>query len=186
MLATISIGCATPRAALGQATEFVLKLPAHVEPYARAEIHAKTSGFVATVHVEIGDHVTQGQVLAELSVPEMDLEKLQKQAQVEQAKASVAQSEVRIESAKARVTASQSLVAAAQAAVARHEADIAFAASELQRIKELVNSRAVNAALQDEKQQQLRSAEAALTVAKADIQSAESNLSVEQVNVSQT
>lgn len=163
----------------GQPT--TISAPAHVEPYERAEIFAKASGFVAAVHVDIGDVVQRGQLLAELSIPEMGQERLQKQALLEQSHAAIRQAEARVASASAKiraaranVTAAQSLVAAAQAQLEKYRADIAFAQSELSRITTLVSSRAANAAMQDEKQQQFRAAKAALSGAEAEVQSAQS------------
>jgi len=159
-----------------------ISAPAHVEPYERAEIFAKASGFVAVVHVDIGDEVRKGELLAELSIPEMKQELLQKQALVEQARAAIRQAEAGVTSAQAKVVAARASVASAESQVAaataqleKHKADIAFAQSELSRITSLVNSRAVNAALQDEKEQQLRAAKAALSSAEADVQSARSH-----------
>lgn len=158
-----------------------LRQPAQVEPYERAEIVAKASGFVSTVHVDIGDEVKKGQVLAELSIPEMQQELLQKQALVEQSKAAIRQTEAgvtsataKIAAAKSSVSAAQSQVTAAKAQLEKYSADIAFAESEFSRITQLVNSRAANSGLQDEKQLQLSSARAALSSAQADVQSAQS------------
>lgn len=168
---------------LANAQSATVSAPAHVEPYERAEIFAKASGFVAAVHVDIGDVVKEGQLLAELSIPEMMQEHLQKQALLEQAAAAIRQAEARVVSAEAKIAAAQanvaasdSLVAAARAQLEKHKADIAFAQSELSRITMLVSSRAVNASMQDEKQQQLRAAKAALSSADADVQSAQSRV----------
>lgn len=159
-----------------------ISAPAHVEPYERAEIFAKASGFVAVVHVDIGDEVKKGELLAELSIPEMKQELLQKQALVEQARAAIRQAEAGVTSSQAKVLAARASVASAESQVAaataqleKHKADIAFAQSELSRITTLVSSRAVNAAMQDEKQQQLRAAKAALSSAEAEVQSAQSH-----------
>lgn len=165
-----------------QAQSTTISAPAHVEPYERAEIFAKASGFVAVVHVDIGDEVKKGELLAELSIPEMEQELLQKQALVEQARAAIRQAEAGVTSAQAKVVAARASVASAESQVSaasaqleKHKADIAFAQSELSRITSLVSSRAVNAALQDEKEQQFRSARAALSSAEADVQSAQSH-----------
>lgn len=88
-------------------------------------------------------------------------------------------------SSSAKVQASGSLLAAAKAKLDGQHADIAFARSELERITTLVNSRAVNAAIQDEKQHRLRAAEAALLSAEADVKSAESNIAVAEANQQQ-
>jgi len=167
-----------------------ISAPAQVEPYERAELFAKASGFVVTVHVDIGDIVKKGQLLAELSIPEMKQEQLKMQALLEQADAAIRQAEAHVASSKAKVVsaganvaASQSQVAAARAQLEKHKADIAFAESELSRITTLVNSRAVNAAMQDEKQQQFRAAKASLSGAEAEVQSAQSHTQAVEAGV---
>lgn len=157
-----------------------ISAPAQVKPYETARIFAKASGFVSVVHVDLGDSVKKGQLLAELSIPEMEQELLRQQTLAEQAAAAVRQAEAKVAASKAMVTASGSQVAVAKAQLEKHRADIEFAQSELTRITSLVSSRAVNAAIQDEKQQQLRAAKAALGSAEAEVQSAESNRLVAQ------
>ncbi len=152
-----------------------ISAPAQVKPYETARIFAKASGFVLAVHVDLGDTVKKGQLLAELSIPEMAQELLRQQALVEQADAAVRQAEAKVAASKAMVTASGSQVTAAKAQLEKHRANIEFAQSELTRIASLVTNRAVNASIQDEKQQQLRAAMAALGAAQAEVQSAESN-----------
>lgn len=155
-----------------------ISAPAQVKPYETARLFAKASGFVLAVHVDLGDTVKKGQLLAELSIPEMAQELLRQQALVEQADAAVRQAEAKVTASKAMVTASESQISAAKARLEKHRAAIEFAQSELTRITSLVTSRAVNASIQDEKQQQLRAAKAALTSAEAEVQSAESNRQV--------
>lgn len=159
-----------------------ISAPAQVEPYERAELFAKASGFVSIVKVDIGDVVKKGQLLAELSIPEMKPELLQKQALLDQTRAAISQSEAGVASARAKIVAAKASVAAAvsqvtaaSAQLKKHKADIAFAQSELSRITTLVSSRAINASMQDEKQQQLRASKAALSSAEADVQSAQSH-----------
>ncbi len=159
-----------------------LRQPAHVEPYERANIVAKASGFVSTVHVDIGDEVKKGQILAELSIPEMKQELLQKEALVEKSKAAIRQADAgvtsataKIAAAKASASAAESQVVAAKAQLEMRSADIAFAESEFSRITRLVSSRAVTEGLQEEKQQQLRSAKASMSSTQADVQSAQSH-----------
>src|SRR6202165_3504981 len=40
-------------------------------PYQEVELHAKVTGYIRNINVDIGDHVHQGQVLANLEVPEL-------------------------------------------------------------------------------------------------------------------
>lgn len=47
-------------------------LPATTAAFAQAEIYARATGYIGKRNVDIGDHVKQGEVLAQLAVPEQD------------------------------------------------------------------------------------------------------------------
>jgi RND family efflux transporter MFP subunit len=47
-------------------------LPADVQAFVQATIHARASGYLKNWFVDIGDQVTNGQVLAEIDTPELD------------------------------------------------------------------------------------------------------------------
>jgi membrane fusion protein (multidrug efflux system) len=64
-------------------------LPADVQPFVEASIHARASGYLKNWFVDIGDLVTNGQVLAEIDTPELDEQLAQAQAQLDQSKASL-------------------------------------------------------------------------------------------------
>jgi RND family efflux transporter MFP subunit len=49
-----------------------LNLAGQFQPYQEIDVHAKVSGYVRHIYVDIGDKVRQGQVLAILEVPELD------------------------------------------------------------------------------------------------------------------
>lgn len=49
----------------------VITIPAEFKPYAEVELHAKVSGYVKEMKVDIGDRVKAGQLLAVLEVPEL-------------------------------------------------------------------------------------------------------------------
>jgi len=46
-------------------------VPAEFRPYLQVELHAKVSGYVDQINVDIGDQVKAGQLLARLEVPEL-------------------------------------------------------------------------------------------------------------------
>lgn len=48
-----------------------ISVPAEFRPYTDVEVHAKVSGFVKKMNVDIGDRVKAGQLLATLEVPEL-------------------------------------------------------------------------------------------------------------------
>jgi HlyD family secretion protein len=157
--------------------------PAQILPYEQTEILAKASGFVSRVHVDIGDKVEKDQLLAELSIPEMDEERLIRVASVDQAAAAVLQMQAAIAAAESLVEAASAKLGEAQASVAQFESDVDFRRGEYSRISQLVSKEALNQALLDEKQHQLRSAESALAAAKAAVASAGANVQVEQAQV---
>jgi RND family efflux transporter MFP subunit len=58
-------------------------LPGNVQPYYNSPIYARTNGYLKRWFVDIGAHVKQGQLLAEIETPEVD-------QQVQQARANLA------------------------------------------------------------------------------------------------
>jgi len=73
-----------------------LELSAEFRPYQEIDIHAKVSGYLKSIPVDVGDTVKQGQLLAVLEVPEM----MQEQAQ---ATASIRRAELEVEKARGEV-----------------------------------------------------------------------------------
>jgi RND family efflux transporter MFP subunit len=49
-----------------------LSLAGQFQPYQVIDVHAKVSGYIRHIYVDIGDKVRQGQVIAVLEVPELD------------------------------------------------------------------------------------------------------------------
>ncbi len=151
--------------------------PAHVEPYAQADIYAKASGYLQEIHVDIGDRVEKGQILAELFIPELETELVQKQAQVTRAEAEQAQTESALEVTGASVEAAEARLEEVRASVDRYEAQVALWSSELRRTETLVNRAAATQSLLDETRSKFRAAEADREMVRAQVQSAEAALS---------
>ncbi|MGH7975611.1 MAG: efflux RND transporter periplasmic adaptor subunit [Limisphaerales bacterium] len=70
-------------------SDFGTPLPADVQAFVQASIHARASGYLKNWFVDIGDHVTNGQMLAEIETPELDEQLAQAKAELDQAKASL-------------------------------------------------------------------------------------------------
>jgi RND family efflux transporter MFP subunit len=68
----------------GQSQEIVL--PGNTEPFNATPIYARTNGYLKSWYVDIGAHVQQGQLLAEIETPEVD-------QQLEQARADLKNSQ---------------------------------------------------------------------------------------------
>jgi RND family efflux transporter MFP subunit len=70
-------------------SNFGTPLPANVQAFIQASIHARASGYLKNWFVDIGDHVTNGQVLAQIETPELDEQLAQAKAQLDQANAAL-------------------------------------------------------------------------------------------------
>src|SRR6266545_4101934 len=66
---------------------YTIELPGQVEAAEQTSLYPRLAGYVQKVHVDIGDRVKKGQVLAELSVPEIEADLKHKVALVALAEA---------------------------------------------------------------------------------------------------
>jgi len=72
---------------LGGGGEQGLTLPATIEAFNTAPIHARVSGYLRKWYVDIGSHVKAGQLLAEIDAPELDQQVVQARADLATAEA---------------------------------------------------------------------------------------------------
>ena len=178
--AAVRVSTVTPaRATIRRTTEE----PGQIQPYETTPIHAKIAGYVREIAVDIGDTIHKGQVLAELSVPELEAELQQKQALAAQARVQKAQAESAVDVARAAVASAEARVVQVQAAIRRTEADVARWQSEAQRIEQLVRERAITSTLLDETRSKLEAAQAARDEARAQVRSAEAALAQAQAEL---
>jgi RND family efflux transporter MFP subunit len=96
-------------------------LPGNSQPLLDAALYARTTGYVKTRHVDIGDHVEQGQLLAELTVPDVDAQLAQAQANLAQARANLPLSEANADLAK--ITLNRDLKAGPGIAISLEQID---------------------------------------------------------------
>lgn len=96
-------------------------LPGTTEAWTTAIIYARASGYIEKRHVDIGDHVKQGQLLAEITAPELDHQIAQAEANLVQAEASLRQSQANRD--LARVTNLRSARLTAQGWVTQEQGD---------------------------------------------------------------
>jgi RND family efflux transporter MFP subunit len=102
------VNAAPPRRVVtGQAAS----LPGSVEPRRETTVFARTSGYVKRRLVDIGDKVTEGQLLAELETPEIQQDLLQAQAALAEAESGRAQARSALDFAKTSLDRSSALVA---------------------------------------------------------------------------
>ena len=77
----------------GKAT-IMLDLPAEVRAYTEAPIYSRASGYMKRWYVDIGAHVTAGQLLADIDTPELDQQITGARAELAQADAARALSKI--------------------------------------------------------------------------------------------
>jgi RND family efflux transporter MFP subunit len=80
-----------------------LKTNATLEAFEEADLFAKVSGYLSEVRVDIGDHVKAGDVLAMISIPEMDKELAEADAQLAVRQRSLDSASREVDHAKADV-----------------------------------------------------------------------------------
>jgi RND family efflux transporter MFP subunit len=152
-----------------------IEQPAWIEAFEETPIHAKISGYVETVNVEIGARVKKGDVLAVISMPELVEELSQKDVLVAQSAIEIDQSEKHLRVAEAHFETSKSLIAEAQAAQKRSLAHYQRWKSELDRMQDLTKAKVIDSQTRDETQHQFQAAQAMQEEAEAKIQTALAN-----------
>jgi RND family efflux transporter MFP subunit len=110
------------------ATTANLVLPGNMQAITEGPVLARSSGYIKKRYVDIGDRVTEGQVLAEIEAPELGQQIKQAQATVDQANSTVQQAEAALEQGKAnanlaRVTADRWANLLTKGVVSRQEND---------------------------------------------------------------
>jgi RND family efflux transporter MFP subunit len=80
-----------------------LELSAEFRPYQEIDIHAKVSGYLKAIYVDVGDRVRQGQLVALLEIPEMAQE-------LAQASGTVRRTALEVERAKSEVKRAETAV----------------------------------------------------------------------------
>jgi RND family efflux transporter MFP subunit len=75
-------------------------LPGTTAAFAAANIYARATGYISKRNVDIGDHVKQGELMAELAVPELDDQISQNEATLTQLKASLQQAQANLKLAQ--------------------------------------------------------------------------------------
>jgi len=110
-----------------------IKLPGSTQAFTDTSIYARTSGYLKKWYFDIGAHVKQGQLLAEIETPEIDQQLLQAQADLKNAQANLNISQI---------TAKRYQDLASGNSVSQQEVD--QAASDLSSKQAVVNSNEAN------------------------------------------
>ena len=134
-----------------------LMVSSELVPFQQIDVYAKESGFVKTLSVDYGTHVTQGQVMAVLEIPELQMQLAEDQADIKDA---------------------QSQMARAANELQRVQAQQKVAHLEFTRLDSVARSRPGLVAQQevDDRQGEDLAAEAQVAAAQSALQSAQSEL----------
>ncbi len=187
LAATVATGQTATRVAVvkpeRKAIRQVVEQPASLEALESAPIFSKVAGYVERVAVDIGDRVTgpqygpeqqlvkPGQVLLQLSLPEVQKEVQQKQAAIGEARALVDQAyaQVRVSEAKAAIARIQ--IHSAEAGIRRAQAQFDRQQSEHERLKKLVAQNALAPKVVDEALESVKLAQAGLDESQSQLES---------------
>jgi RND family efflux transporter MFP subunit len=144
----------------------ILVISGEFKPFQDVDVHAKVAGYIRKIFVDVGDHVRDGQTLAELEIPELT-------AQLAGADAAVRAAQQQIRRAEGELLRDKSTHAAAHAAYAR--------------LKQASDARAGLVAQQevDDSQAKDLASEAQVASAEAQLDSAKQQLEVAQANQKQ-
>jgi HlyD family secretion protein len=160
---------ATPKK---QPLNWIVEQPGTVQPYEMAPLVAKLPGYVLEVRHDLGDQVPAGEVLATISIPELEQEANQKRAMVGLAEAEVEQSAQSIRVAEEQINSALALVSEAEFAVAKARADRERWDSEVKRFDQLASRQVIDQQTLEETRKQAQSAKASFEEAQAKVLSA--------------
>jgi HlyD family secretion protein len=148
-------------------------VPGELQAFQTTPVHAKIAGYVKDWTVNIGSKVKKGQVLAELSVPEMEVDLLQKRAAADQAVAKHKLAGAAVRVAEANLAGAQAKLGEVQAGIPRAQANLALWKAQYRRVQQLFDEKAQTGSLLDETQNSFRSSEATLKEVQAQVKTAE-------------
>ncbi len=140
-----------------------LTVAGEFQPYQEVELHAKVSGYIRRINVDIGDRVRIGQVIATLEVPELSAQ---------------------VAGSQAEIRRSQSEIARAQSGVALAEANYAALHAAYTRLLEASKRRPGLIAEQelDDSRAKDQDAQAKIDVAKSALEATKEQLGVSQAD----
>jgi len=140
-----------------------LTVAGEFQPYQEVELHAKVSGYIRRINVDIGDRVKNGEVIATLEVPELNAQ---------------------VAASQAEIRHSQSEIARAQSGVALAQADYAALHAAYTRLSEASKQRPGLIAEQelDDSRSKDQDAAAKIDVAKSALEATREQLGVSQAD----
>lgn len=149
--------------------------PGYIQAFEQAPILSKIAGYVQKMNVDIGDRVSKGQVLAELWVPEMEVDVAQKEALVFQSEAEIKQAKEAATVAEADLASSEAKLRAAESTSLRAEAHLQHSQSQLERLSKAGRSGVIGREDVEDTRLSVETSKAGLEEVKAQIQSAKAD-----------
>jgi HlyD family secretion protein len=149
--------------------------PGVIDAYEQTALYAKVSGYIQKWNVDIGARIKTDQVLAEISVPELDAEYQEKKAQAHLDEVQIQVAEQMVEVATSNCKAAGAQVKEAQANIGKYQAAVERWESEVQRLGGLSGEGVVNRQVLEESRKQLKADTAAREAARATFEAAQAN-----------
>lgn len=138
-------------------------LPGTLSALTESSIYARAAGYVRKRYADIGDHVRQGQLMAELDAPELD-------EQVSQARAAVSQAQQQLSQTRAALVQAQSQRDLAKITAERYTNLLAKGAVSRQDVDTQQSSYKTSDALVDAQQASIRAAEDSVKQSQANLE----------------
>jgi RND family efflux transporter MFP subunit len=107
-----------------------ITLPASVEAYEKATLYSKVAGYLKWIRVDVGDTVRQGEVLAEIELPEMEKEYQSAEASVRLAEADAERARADVKFKELTHKRLESVRESQPNVISQQEVDVARAAHE--------------------------------------------------------
>jgi multidrug efflux pump subunit AcrA (membrane-fusion protein) len=147
--------------------------PAFVNAFEQTSIYPKIAGYIKQWTVDIGDRIKKDQLMAELFVPELEAELVQKKAQAAEQEVLIQVAEEMVKVSENRLKVGVAQVAKAKADVGQFQSAVERWESEVERLTGLVAQRVVDKQVLVESEKQLKSNISAREAAQAGTVAAE-------------
>jgi RND family efflux transporter MFP subunit len=152
-----------------------VRQPGAIQAFEQTAVFAKVPGYVRKWNVDIGRRVRQGDVLAELWVPEMEVELKQKEALVQQADAEINQAKESANAAEKNYRSAEAKVKEAEACRQRAQAEYKRTKSQYERFTKVGQGGTLDKENVEESRLGFEAAAAGLEEVEAKIKSAQAD-----------
>jgi len=153
--------------------QLAVRQPGSIQAFEQTPIFSKIAGYIQKWHVDIGDRVRKGDVLAELWVPEMEAEFKQKEALVRQGEAEIKQARETAAAAETSLRSAAAKVKEAESSRLRALAEYKRMKSQYERLARVGQSGVLDKDTIEESRYGFEAAEAGLEEVEAKVKSAD-------------